>query len=240
MSKKVKFLDIMNFSFTEVILSLLIISAILMTCLNSNDILHFSKRLMFIKEIYFLKEAILSFKSKYHYYPGDYPFAYNIFNNISSGNGDGYIRDYDESLIGWSHLDKSGFINLSFKFSTAQNHAKILYNMKKSRVFECGYQMLADRKLNNLNFYFSKKKNFLRFANDKAFGNLSKPCFIPMDSYAIDTKIDDGSPVSGEIFSDTGYKRDKVTDCVCKIENMKYSYCLNNKNIICIMQMSIS
>ena len=234
---KFKFFDIMYVSFIDFFISLIIISAILIISLSGKYFLDKSKQLSFIREIKTLTKQNHIFKQKYKYYAGDYPFAKNLWQeNFISGDGDGYIKDDNESLYAWYHLEKAELTKLNFLYEK-RSYAKILYNMPRSKYLNCGYQILADRKLNKINFYFPKKKNFLRIALDKNFGNLSKSCIATDILRDIDLKIDDGSPVSGDIFADTGYGSDVSKDaekCVCKEKN-NYFYCKNN-NINCMLQ----
>lgn len=191
-----------------------------------------------IKEISSLSEKVSKFRNKYHYYPGDFPFAQIVFENSNSGNGDGYVRDYNESLHSWEHVQSSKLLNLPFEYKK-NSHARIEENMIKSKYTKCGYQILADRKLNNLHYYFEKKMNFLRIAQDKSFGNLSKSCLATHKSYMLDKKIDDGSPVSGLLFSDTGYSSNlSASNCICRNDNLDYFYC-KNKKIDCIVQIKM-
>ena len=208
-----------------------------------------SNTLAFITEINYLKQQISKFKLKYNYYPGDYPFTNDNLGDFKSGNGDGYINDYNESLFAWQHLQVHGFIDLGFTYQE-KSYAKISYNMFKSNFTNCGYQILTDSKLNNIHYFFTHKMNFLRIAQHKNFGNLSKSCLTPQEAYHLDYKIDDGNPVAGKIFSDTGYyqlsinkkqnnKKYLRNSCICKNNSAMYVYCLDNNNLNCMMQLDL-
>ena len=220
---------------------------ILLFGLNMKYLLFNSNTLAFITEINYLKQQISKFKLKYSYYPGDYPFTNNNSFDLKSGNGDGYINDYNESLFAWQHLQVHGFIDLDFKYKE-KSYAKISYNMFKSHFSSCGYQILTDRKLNNINYFFTHKKNFLRIAQDKNFGNLSKSCLTTQKAYYLDNKIDDGNPVTRSFFSDTGYYELSVTkvkdkkkylrnSCICKNNSAMYVYCPAAPDLGCMMQL---
>lgn len=225
-------------SFSELVLSLLIISAILIVCLNGKNLISHTNNLALIKEIYSLSENVYKFKTKYTYYPGDFPFAHTLWQSGDSGNGDGYVRDYNESLHAWHQVENAKLLNLDFVYKD-NSHARIEENMIKSKYTKCGYQILADRKLNNLHYYFKHKMNFLRLARDKSFGNLSKSCLVTNRTYMLDKKIDDGNPVSGKFFSDTGYSNNiNQGDCVCRNDELDYFYCKSQK-INCIVQIKM-
>ena len=111
--------------------------------------------------------------------------------------------------------------------------------MLASKFNYCGYQMLADKKLNNINYIFKEKNNFLRIAKGKKSGNLSHSCLSSQFAYFIDKKIDDSLPLSGKIFADTGYEYwQEKEQCICK-ENKSLSYCNYRKNKNCFLQIKI-
>ena len=222
------------------ILSLLIVSAILIICLNSKYLISHSNRLALLAEVLNMSDISSKFKIKYKFYPGDYPFAKSLWKESWSGNGDGYVRDYNESLYSWSHIENANMVNLNFIYEERQ-HASIEKNMIKSKYSNCGYQILADSKLNNLHFHFRRKMNFIRLGLDKGYGNLSKSCISSKDALFVDKKIDDAIPISGTFYADTGYENSNNSTnnkCVCKIDNHNYFYC-NNGNINCIVQIKI-
>ena len=84
------------------------------------------------------------------------------------------------------------------------------------------------------------RSNVLRVAQDKLFGNLSRSCLSSYRTLLLDKKIDDGKPVSGMFFADTGYNNisKQKEYCVCKKNNQEYFYCGNN-NINCIVEIKI-
>lgn len=227
----------------------MITAAILMSILSMKYLLNYSNTLSFITEISYLKQQIISFKQKYNYYPGDLPITYGQKDNMLFGNGDSYIDDDNESLFAWQHMEWSGLVKLDFLYQI-RSYAKISYNMFKSKFFDCGYQILTDRKLNNINYFFTDKRNFLRIAQDKQNGNLSKPCLSAKHAGQIDYKIDDGYPLQGRVFSDQGYQglsvnnrsiqnHDQINSCICKNNNAMYIYCLSSLKISCIMQLYV-
>ena len=106
---------------------------------------------------------------------------------------------------------------------------------------KCGYQFLADSKLNNVNKIIGHG-NYLRLAADRSFGNLYDPCLVSDHAYRIDLKIDDGNPLKGMVFADNFYQKE-VNDasdfCVC-YEGATLNYCNFNGKFLCIFQLKIS
>jgi hypothetical protein len=212
-------------------------------------LLSYSTTLSFITEISYLKQQIIQFKEKYNYYPGDSPFIDEKVVNVTVGNGDGYIDDKNESLFAWRHMQWSDLIKLDFLYQP-RSYAKLSYNMFKSKFVDCGYQILTDRKLNHVNYFFADRMVFLRIAQDKNLGNLSKSCLSAKHAAQIDYKIDDGYPLDGKLFSDQGYlelsvgkdlykNKGEINSCICKNNNAIYTYCLSSNNVSCIMQLNI-
>ncbi len=194
-----------------------------------------------IGQINIYAEAIDNFKDKYNFYPGDFPFAAKIGPEQNSGNGDHLVSDQDETLNAWLHLDVTEFIFYDFNYNRQLQHAKITANMPELAKGKCGLQILADSKLNNVNFHFPKKQNFLRIAADKNFGNLSWSCLSGFEAKLYDQKIDDGKPLTGNLYADQGHELSWQEDnklCICPVGNFA-EYCLALKKETCIMQLAL-
>lgn len=194
--------------------------------------------LMLINEISEVKSSILFFHKIYKFYPGDFPRAKKIINSNYNGNGDNIISDNIESLFVFEHMQKANLIydkNFNYRYLS---HAKININMIASKYSRCGYQLLTDSKLNNINVSLDRKENFIRIANHKNKGNLTLPCTKNIVSRDIDTKLDDGNPIKGVFLSDNEFN-DHEKKCICRKNEKLVNYCIFNYNENCIMQINL-
>lgn len=57
--------------------------------------------------------AFNTFKSRYSYYPGDFPYASSYWPNTVNGNGDGLIQYPDENQGVWEQLNADKIISLT-------------------------------------------------------------------------------------------------------------------------------
>lgn len=222
------------FSFLDSILVFIFISIITITILCINNIMDNAKSKAFIVETKNNITQIKLFKEKYKFLPGDLPFAQKFFNNVQNGNGNELVEDRNETFFAWQHLLVAKLINSNFT-NFNLTYAKIYANMQYSNNSLCGYQIIADSKLNNIFYNLDEKSNFLRIALDKGFGNLTKSCLSSAESHLIDVKLDDGLPVSGNILADNGYNEN---GCIC-ILALDYAYCKDPTGKKCILQHNI-
>ena len=66
---------------------------------------------------------------------------------------------------------------------------------------------MGDTKLHIVNYNIEHLgRNFLRFAQARDKGNILDSILSPRDSQFIDSKIDDGLPLSGKLIADMGSK----------------------------------
>lgn len=218
-------------SLLDLIFGVMFLAIIMVAIICADNLYDRAKLINLIAEIEQNKSDINIFVQKYNFMPGDFPFAENFFSMAKAGNGDNLVDDNYESLGAWLHMFEA-----KITFSELNNfnltYAKIYANMKNSNNFFCGYQIIADSKLNNIYYDLGSKNNYLRLALDKGFGNLTKSCLTSEQVYFIDKKLDDGLPVKGKLIADDGYN---VTGCVCN-DNDRYYYCASNNNKICILQ----
>ena len=230
----------MSNSLFQTILSIVIVSAMLIVILSVRHLGERAKSVAFIVEINEITKKTKLFVDKYDFYPGDFPFAQAYFSIKLDGNGDSLIADDSESLFAWKHLELAGFMALKFDSFSAK-YASVNNNMVASGFSKCAYQLLADKKLNNINYIFSKTQNFLRVAKGKSSGNLSHSCFTTEQAELVDRKIDDAMPLSGRIYADSGYENwhSKKKLCICKSDE-SVSYCNLRNTPVCFIQIVIS
>ena len=222
-------------SLLDLIFGVIFIAIIIVAIICADNLYDRAKLISLISEIEKNKSDIDMFVKKYNYMPGDFPFAENFFSSAKAGNGDNLVDDNYESLDAWLHMFEAKITYAEFN-NFNLTYAKIYANMKNSSNILCGYQIIADSKLNNIYYDLGNKKNYLRLAVDKGFGNLTKSCLTSEQVYFLDKKLDDGLPVKGKLLADDGYN---IKGCICK-NNDKYYYCALNNDKTCILQYLIN
>lgn len=172
------------------------------------------------------KKAIQLFKEKYNYLPGDMPTATNFWGTDAgcpntgysaaeaapktatcNGDGNGRIDTFAEAMRAWQQLANAGFIEGMYsgiQGNADANSIAVGTDVPTSKVPSCGWIMgfLPNARLvtdvggwatitTNPGTYFQLTSGGL----DQSYPG----CLTPAESYSIDTKIDDGSPASGNV-----------------------------------------
>ncbi len=231
----------MGFSLLETLIVILIMAIIILPIMTIKNIEQNAKHLSFISELEKIKQANNSFREKYHYYAGDFPFAKKFFGTKYNGNGDNKIH-YDknetgegvETLFAWQHLEKAELYFLRFQFDDNISSPKINQNMPQSKFFDCGFSIVTYQELYNNEAIFNTNTNFIKIAKrniSSSHGVLTAPCISANTLQDIDNKIDDSLPYSGQFYAIK--KEDETKDGIC-ICNKKY--CSSNKED-CLAQM---
>ena len=131
-----------GFTLIEMAIVVIIIGVIIAGVLGGQELLEVNKRNSLITDLQKYHDAIVQFKEKYKFYPGDFPFAETTFvtgngDFLRNGDGDGIIeicgdndRDdcpkYSEELRAWSQLGEEGLIKESYPGGVV-NFVKLSY-----------------------------------------------------------------------------------------------------------------
>ncbi|MDR2526667.1 MAG: hypothetical protein LBC92_02210 [Rickettsiales bacterium] len=189
----------------------------------------------FINQIGEYNTAIISFRSKYGFLPGD-ALNTKIFDlslNKSDGNGNGIIEDHNqmndiknkkiqfngEVYNFFIHLYNSGFLK-------NKNKEIFPYN----DIMDTGILVFSKKNINYYHFAIYKAK---MNKNIETINNLT-----PFDAEKIDKKFDDGFPFSGKIQAFGGnyinYKNDIGKNCA---NDKEYLLFYRQKNCQLIMEL---
>ncbi len=166
-----------------------------------------AKLTSFINELTGYDTSIKAFEIRYGYQPGDLPSAWALWGpncgggsqTACNGNGDGQISSITysgtEDLEVFEHLSLSGLINKPLSYNGA---------------LTIGVSVPASSAVGNGNIGYWLSSNIVTsFSSEFYTGDLqigthlnstvNGGAFIPADAFMIDTKIDDGFPVSGRL-----------------------------------------
>ena len=180
-----------GFTLIELSIALVIIGLILsMIVIKSGVLVGDTKTTSTITLIKDLSGAVIDFKSRYHYLPGDLPKASDDISGVTigsacdSGNGNGLIDDTTNEIpCVAEHLVLAGFI----KGTTTGIFSPFDNNQTNPDIFV----MSASKSKVNVaatNAFPSSVLNVIEISN------------IPCDAaYAIDSKIDNGVTTSGNV-----------------------------------------
>jgi hypothetical protein len=241
----------LSFSIIELVIFLIILSLFSMAWNHYSHATHGARLLGLISELGYYKKSVTNFIKIYNYFPGDFPHASFFWNNncqikeledkknICDGNGNYKVHDSNEGFIAWRHLLNASLLNGKNTEYAKIKKAKLGYTVPLSKFYESGgYQLLSDTRLNNINYYIgdTSSKLYIRFAGaNNISDNLLKATMTAKDMFYIDTKFDDGRPLAGRLFADSGYGL-AANSC---INDSKQTYNILNKKTSCYYQYMI-
>lgn len=208
------------FTLVEMSIAISIIAFIIGGVFIANNIKETGKLHGFIKEIDTIKAALVSFKSIYGYYPGDFPGASNLWCSAAcpgtsgvaancvpggadgttagycNGNGNG-AWDYngglvdDERVRAWQHLSLAGLVPGSYTGVETTQWVNDSTNTFLSKVIPAaGYSFY------NVHAY-TGSINFAAIIGGAAAQVYSTAIFASPFVFKIDNKIDDAIPNTG-------------------------------------------
>lgn len=193
----------------------------------------------FIVQMSNFDSAVNQFYTKYEALPGDLKSTveFGLSDKNSDGNNNGIIEDqngYINSASGeitnfWMHLSKSGMINQNFDGLENQN-AKIDTSFPRSVIGNSvGITVFG---INGKNYY----QIGVNSANDKEI-IMSDNSFGSEEAAEIDTKVDDGFPLTGRIVTASGSLPNKLSQNKKCIFDSEYN--TKSKNPSCQLRIEM-
>ena len=218
-----------NYGFTLIELSIVmvIIGLIIGGILTGQELIHGALVRATVSQITQYNAAVNNFNMKYNAIPGDFMNASTYIAGVLNGNGDGLVglvngpttpvatsvngqqletisgNTCNEVVNFWSHLASSGIINGSYPpLSGTSGPAQLVNtNFPATKINSSIGIIVYGNYRDYINYYsLGVTKVGAGDAYDEVY---SVNLLSPSDALAIDTKLDDGNPISGIVVART-------------------------------------
>lgn len=197
-----------GFSLIELAIALTIVGFIAGGVVAGKSMMKNSQILAMIKELDVYSKATAQFQKTYGMWPGDFPSASEIWQGAGNGNGDGRIEGasgtYPETIFFWNHLSRAGLIGGTYSGIPGYPRPGIQI---PGTAYQHNGGYLVWWQDNNSDFGEpSSRGNYLGLGGNQnsSSDHNGEGFLIPQDAYTIDSKIDDGLPVSGRFIAKKG------------------------------------
>lgn len=172
------------------------------------------------------------FRERYNCLPGDCPRATNYFADYANGNGDGYISCKYETWATYctGQIDERGEAIkhiLAAQLLPVGTGSSI--NMTGAGLRECRIQYFASG-------LYDWYGNVLRVHFPLQTSPWNADCMTPEEAESVDTKLDDGSPSSGDMLARRIDSSEPYSDCAdvdYSLPKQKGNYNTNNDELAC-------
>jgi prepilin-type N-terminal cleavage/methylation domain-containing protein len=213
-----------GFTLVELSIVIIIIGFLIAGISAGQSLIKQAKLNTVITEFNEYSTAFNTFKIRFGYLPGDFPNAFALWGTNCSataahcnGDGDGIINQVafnighpeqdvrQESFMAWTHLGLSGIIPGNYSgFGIAGNNweAKIGVNIPASKYANGGwFPSLTDAWWYTVVDPILTARQALMVGAESPLNWTGHALFSPVDSSNIDSKIDDGMPYAGKVFT---------------------------------------
>lgn len=200
-----------GYSLLELSIVLVVIGLIIGAVVGGQHLIRTMRLRQITKEYDNYQAAILSFADKYNALPGDMNNATTYWSSSVNGTGEWIIGDRDnpaqdfERFRAWQHLALSGMISGAYTGVAGSGGSRdhdLGENAPQSVLPNSGWGILqisnyASNTNDNNPFFNRKYGNLLMFGGARATSIPDNAIITPQEALQIDSKIDDGSPVTG-------------------------------------------
>lgn len=251
------------FSLVELSIVLVILGLLTGAILTGQSLIRAAELRSVVADVSRYKAAALSFRDQYMALPGDFSDATRFWLSAGgdganaaclqaqtqhnkatcNGNDDGKIQNlpgytYYERFLAWKHLANAGLIEGSYLGRTAgaaQTYVQsVSENVPSSKLRNGFYDIFNETGAYNINYSASDwDRNFI-----SVYGNTSTTgILLPEEAWNIDSKMDDGSPVYGNIIS-TQKSSPYGTDCTTS-DNASAQYDVRIASPNCLLRFAL-
>jgi prepilin-type N-terminal cleavage/methylation domain-containing protein len=199
-----------GFTLMEMAVVLVVVGLMVGGVLVGQDMMRAADRNALIGEIEKVQHMVDTFRTKYESLPGDMPDAFNYWgataacNNTSvatdnsgcNGDGDGQWDVANEKYRAWHHLDLADLAEGVWNRATSLASVACVPG-------QIGPELKVASRPMTIWFDYQSSANVLRISGEAStcpYSNATNT-LNPADAYAIDDKIDDGLPTTGNFRS---------------------------------------
>ena len=194
-----------GFSLTELSVVIIIMALIIASVMTGSSLMERAKIRGVIAEVTNHKLAVNSFNAKFDYYPGDFNESSEYWSGSIDGNGDGNIEFVSggvyEGYLAWQNLAYAKMTNNPFVGTRTDGIAQVGIDIPESRT--------------GGGYFFEYESHGFSGRNNLVLGlplnigasdtNLTvNGILTPDQAFEVDSKMDDGSPISGNVRGQDG------------------------------------
>lgn len=196
--------------------------------------------------------AVTDFRDKYQSLPGDMPNAENFWGSDSAcpntaytntphvvtcnGDGNGHIDGTTEPFRAWQQLANAGFINGTFTGvagAGGASHHVLGSNAPVSILDGGGFDLFwLGNKSGDANYYDAYYPLRIGIGGASTASTFYRPLFTAAEALAMDMKIDDGSPGTGNLLA---YKSPLNPGC-SSADTSTSTYVASSSGLLCALQ----
>jgi prepilin-type N-terminal cleavage/methylation domain-containing protein len=209
-----------GFTLVELSIVIIIIGFLIAGIAGGNSLIQNAKLSTAVRDIASYESAILQFKNRYDYYPGDMLNAESYWPTAHNGDGDGYVvggfnlSGPFEDIYAWQDLSLSGLITQQFTGTVISPRMAIGEN---TPIFSAGSKpagfMLLSLLLPHGPHYGTRGLMLEMGAVEDSTGFTASGFLSAIETHSLDEKIDDGLASTGKFYGLRGHDVEGVNSC---------------------------
>lgn len=214
-----------GFSLVELSIVLVILGLLAGGILTGQNLIRAAELRSVVTDFKTYQTAVMTFRDKYFYLPGDMPNATDFWGamtgcnasgvsgvgtEVCNGNGDGQIDGgfganiNNERMMIWKHLANAGLIEGNYTGIAGPlggSDSILGVNVPASKVPNSGWGVVSHTHAGQGSFIDNAYINTLIFGGRMGSGSgMHSTTLKPEEAWNIDTKIDDGLPAQGRVW----------------------------------------
>lgn len=235
-----------GFTLIEMAILFTALAGIVLILSVGQELLNHSKTRSTIQIIQDYENAIFQFRLQYNALPGDYRNAHDrwgdacaVSASACNGNGDGHLQtldseDYEGNKL-WKHLQLAELLSGSFSGGNPTGTYRVGTDVPELGFRKGGVYAIYD----NHHGHLSRYRDMLVFGSEVTDEVNDGALFTPSEAHAIDKKIDDGAPATGQIMGSTSTSNVEAESGSCsngtgtELFLNATDYTLTNQNVVC-------